>query len=542
MGNLAGTWRLVRLAVRRDRLKLTLSVLGVGLLIPMIVAGVGDVFASEEDMRRGIAFLAANPAMRLFGLPTGADFGNLLMLRAFTMIAIIVALINTFAIIRHTRQNEEFGRTELLGSHVLGRHAPLASALIVTTLVNILITAFAYLGLLTADITSSGAFAMALAIGLVGFSFSGFAALAAQLTQSSRGANGLASTSIIVGFMLSGVGSLLGAIQPGGFAVDPAWPIWLSPFGWSQLLEPFAAQNWAVVFLPIVFFGFCVAFATMLANRRDVGSSIFPAKQGRRAARPSLLSMTGLSWRLQKNSFVSWLIGIGLLGVIYGFVAPDVEELLAQAEGIAEIFIGATGSTEIMLAFFGSITGILGLFVLIYGVSAILRMRAEEERALEFLLATQTSRLRWAITGVAFVFGSVFLLATAAGLATGITAHILLDGFEDIIQQVVIGVILQVPAIILVISAVVFIFGAMPKRTNVVAWLAVFIAVLLGPLFHSLLNLPDVFANASPFSHTPAVPPIDDIAALPIVMMLGLSMILLLAGFIFFSRRDIDAK
>jgi ABC-2 type transport system permease protein len=542
MKQLSGAWRLTLLALRRDRVKLSIAVVSVGTLLTMMVLGVSEIFASDKEMREGIAFLAANPAMRLFGLPTGAEFGNLLMLRTFTMWTIIVALINTFTVVRHTRQNEELNRTELLGSYVTGRYAPLVSALAVAGLVNVLIVVLAFAGLSLGDVPTSGAFAMALAIGLVGMAFATLTAVLAQLTQTSRGANGLAAASVIVAFLFSGIASVVGDLSADGMSVDPAWLIWLSPIGWGQLLYPFADENWAIIWIFVVAFVACILAAVWLLNRRDIGGSIFAARAGRAEASGGLLSTTGLTWRLQRTSFITWLSGITILGIIYGTIAPDVESILGQAEGIAEIFVGATGSDQIMLAFFGSITGMLGLFILAYGVSALLRVRSEEDRALEPLLSTKLGRTKWLATNALFVLAGIFTIAAAAGLATGLTAQLLLDGFDDIVWQVIIGVVLQLPAIALLLGIIVLVFGLLPRATNFIAWTVVSLSIVIGPLFYSLLNLPEGFGNISPLAHTPVVPPTDNIELQPVIVMISVALVLMISGALAFRQRDITTK
>ena len=542
MTHLIGTWRLVRLALRRDRIKLSVSVLALGLFLAAVVSGVSEVFASDREMRQGISFLAANPAMRLFGLPTGSEFGNLVMLRGFTMLVIIASLISTFTVVRHTRQNEELGRSELLGSHVLGRHAPLTAALIVTAVANVAIAALAYLGLISNDLPVVGALAMALVLGMVGMTFAAFAAVAVQLTQTSRGANGLAAIGVITAFLISGVASVLGQLQPNGFVVEPIWMIWLSPIGWAQQLQPFTDEQWWVIGLFVSFFAACVAGAIWLEKRRDVGSSVFPSRAGEAKASQGLLSVTGLTWRLQKNSFITWLIGLSLLGVIYGVVAPDAEELFTRAEGIADVFLAATGTTEIMLAFFGSINGILGIFILAYAVSAILRIRAEEDRALEPLLSTRLSRNKWLISNVSFVVLSTVVMAAVIGLSTGVTVEVLLPNFNDITWSIVGGISLQLSAVVLVLSLIVMVFGFWPRATNAAAWSIVALAVVLGPLFSSLLNLPDGFENISPFSHVPTVPPATNLEWLPVLILVGLSVVFFAVGIIRFTNRDITTK
>lgn len=206
------------------------------------------------------------------------------------------------------------------------------------------------------------------------------------------------------------------------------------------------------------------------------------------------------------------------------------------------MFLAATGTTEIMLAFFGSINGILGIFILAYAVSAILRIRAEEDRALEPLLSTRLSRNKWLISNVSFVVLSTVVMAAVIGLSTGVTVEVLLPNFNDITWSIVGGISLQLSAVVLVLSLIVMVFGFWPRATNAAAWSIVALAVVLGPLFSSLLNLPDGFENISPFSHVPTVPPAANLEWLPVLILVGLSVVFFAVGIIRFTNRDITTK
>lgn len=540
MTELTATWRLARLALRRDRVKLSITITCIGIFVAALTTGVHEIFATEAEMRRGAAFLSANPAMRLFGLPNGAEMGNLMMLRGFTMISIIVALISTFTVIRHTRQNEELGRSELIGSHVVGRHAGLMAALIVAAVANLALSVLIYAGLVFGGLPAGGSLAMAIAVGLVGLAFAGFAAVAAQLTQTSRSANSIAAAGVILSFMLSGIGSVLGRLKPSGVEVEAAWPIWFTPIGWAQMIRPFADENWWMLLLFAGFFIGCITAAVVLANKRDVGSSIFAARPGRAFAQPGLLSLMGLTWRLQKNVFFGWLIGISLLSIVYGVVANDIDKLLSQAEGIAEIFVGATGSEEILLAYFGSIVNVLAIFVLAYAVSVSLRLKSEEDRALEFLLSTSLSRTKWALAHIGFLLGSITFMLLTAGFLAGLAAETVMGGSIDILWQVIAGALLHIPAIALLVGVVICVFGILPRYTGAVAWGAVAISIVLGPFFSSLLHLPAGVANISPLTHTPVVPPTDNIELLPLFILSAIATGLMLTGLLGFKRRDIS--
>lgn len=543
MKELKGTLRLTRLALRRDRVKLPIVIASVALMTLMFLAAVKELFAGGDEAARNLlSHLAANPVMRLFGLPTGSEMGNFFMLRTFTFIAIVVALVSTFTAIRHTRQNEEKGRTELIGSNPVGRHASLTAAIMVVVGTNAAIVLVAGLCLIGGGLPAAGVWAMALGWGAIGITFGAIAAVCGQLTKTSGSANSLAAATVGVAFLLAGIGSVLGSLRPDGFMVDPVWVTWLSPIGWGQLIYPFADENWWML---AVFAGFiitAVAVALFLTTKRDIGAGMLQSRQGRATAGRSLLSPGGLTWRLNRGVFFGWLIGLALLGMVYGAVAGGVEELFAQAEGVAELFTASTGTEEIITAYLGTIMGILGLFTLGYAIQITLRLRSEENRALEVLLSVPTSRVKWLLVNFAFVAVSAAAILVFAGLGAGLTAQLTVAGEMDIFWPLIAGGLVQLPAILLIAAFVAAVFGLWPRLSHGLAWPVLAISVLLGPIFSAMLNVPDWLLNVSPLSHTPAVPPTANIEALPLAILTGIAAVLLAVALVAFRRRDVTTS
>ena len=539
--HLKGTGRLLRLNIRRDRVKVPVVIAAFALLVPSMVAGVTEVFASDAERKEGMLFLAANPVMRLFGLPTGDGFGDLIMLRAFMTLATVAALVSIFLVIRHTRQNEELGRSELVGSLPVGRWAALVAALLWSVVASLLIGVAVTLGLLTSDeFAVGGAVAMGAAVTSVGVAFAGVAAIFAQLTHSSRGANSLSSLVLIVSFMLAGLASVFGEIDETGFAVEPMWLIWLSPIGWAQLVQPFAGEHWVYFVVPLLFLVACVAAALHLQSRRDIGRSIFSTRLSRGTAPRYLASVVGISWRLDRVAFASWLAGITALAAIYGSVAGDVEELLGTAEGFAEVFVAATGSTEILNAYFGAVMGLTAVFVVVFGAQLMVRMRQNELGPLESMLATMVGRMHYFVTQLVMVLLAVTLLSIVIGVVVALTAYTSLDNpAGDLMKEIYVGALVQLPAIALTLSVLALVYALVPRAANALIWLVVFMVVLLGPFFSGLFNFPDWVSNVSPFTHIPSVPPIDDVLILPLVVMSGLAVLLFGLATWLFSRRDL---
>lgn len=538
--HLKGFGRLLRLNIRRDRIKVPITVMSFVVLVPALVAGVTEIFSSDAERKEGMLFLTANPVMRLFGLPSGDSFGDLMMLRAFMTLATIAALVSIFLVIRHTRQNEELGRSELVASLPVGRWSALAAALSWSIVVNLLIGAAVTLGLLTNDVFEmSGAIAMGGAVTVVGVAFTGIAAVLAQLTHSSRAANSLSSLTLMVAFLLASLASVLGEIDETGFAVEPMWVIWLSPIGWAQLMQPFAGEAWGYVALPALFTIVCVASALYLQAHRDVGRSLFSARLSRAHASTHLPSIAGIAWRLNRVTFASWLVGVSLLAAIYGAVAGDVEELLGAAEGFAEVFVAATGSSEILNAYFAATVGLIAIFILVFGAQLIVRMRQNEIGPLEYMLSTAVGRLHYFVTQIAMLLLAVVILIVVVGVVIAVVAHASLDDLaRGLVHEIYVGALVQLPAIVLMLSLLSLSYAALPQMASGLIWLMVFVVVLLGPFFSGLFNFPDWVSNISPFSHTPAVPPLDGISVVPLVIMMSVALAFFVLSTWLFSRRD----
>ena len=180
------------------------------------------------------------------------------MIRGYLLLAVLAALMSALAVVRHTRQNEETGRAELVGAAVVGRHAGLAAALIVTVGANVVLAGSLGLAGIVTGQPAAGSFTAGIAVGAFGIVFAGVAAVTVQLSSTTRGASGLAAAVLGLAFLLSGVGNMLGTVDASGVRVVSAWPAWLSPIGWGQQMRPFGGDHWwplglfAVAFVALV--------------------------------------------------------------------------------------------------------------------------------------------------------------------------------------------------------------------------------------------------------------------------------------------------
>src|SRR5262249_18428429 len=161
------------------------------------VAAVVDEFPTEAQRVTALHGAGSVPAVLVMrGIPVGTEIGSLVNFRNFLSMMVLAALMSTFAVVRHTRQNEETGRAERSGAGSVGRHAGLAAALAVTLGANLVLGAVLTGTLLATGLPADGSVAFGAACAATGMAFAGLAAVAAQLFQSSRAANGCSAAAV----------------------------------------------------------------------------------------------------------------------------------------------------------------------------------------------------------------------------------------------------------------------------------------------------------------------------------------------------------
>lgn len=541
MSAVTGTARLVRLAVRRDRIKLLLWAFGMPAVAATVAGSVIGLYDSEQDRIGYASTTAASVVARAFNGPaSGPSLGAVVVAEAYLTLALLAALLSTFTVVRHTRQNEETGRAELIGSAVVGRLAPLTAALLVTVAANLVGGGLLALALIGVDLPAGGSVAFGAAIAGIGVASAAIAAVTAQISGTARGANGLAAAVVGIGFLLRAVGDAFGEVSADGLRVLSAWPSWLTPFGWANQVRPYDADRWWVLALPVGLFGLTVALAYRLTERRDLGSGLSPVRRGPAVAASGLLSPVGLAWRLQRPTLIGWAVGVAVLGLAMGALGDEVDDMLADNATAVELMAQLGGAGALVDVFLSAMFSVFALAIAGYAVQAVLRLRSEEASgAVEGVLATAVSRWRWAAGHLLCAgLGTLGLLALA-GASTGLSYGLISGDVLGELGRLTWAGLLQAPAALALAGLVVVLFGVLPRWSVPLGWAALLLCVLFGQL-GEVLKLPQPVLNLSPFSHLPAVPA-DDPAATPVAVLLAVAAALTGLGLAAFRRRDLAA-
>jgi ABC-2 type transport system permease protein len=532
----AGTARLTRLAVRRDRYTITAWWAGLGLFVAATTAMFAESLALHEDLVRETQMVATNTGMRLLGLTSGPTVGGYMLHREYVTLAVLAALMSTFAVIRHTRQNEELGRAEMLDSTVVGRYAGLAAGVLVAVAADLVLAVVLGGAIVVSGQPVEGAFLAGASVAAVGLVWVGVAAVTCQLSSTTRGASGMAAGALAVAFVLSGIGNMAGTVDKTGMRVTSDWPAWLSPIGWGQQTRPFGGADWAPLLLALVTLVLLLAAAVVLASRRDVGRGLWPERPGHPAAARSLLSPVGLTWRLQRGAFLGWAVVLTMFGLIFGNLTEQIQGLTGNAK---DWWTQAGGTDQVVDAYQVSIVQFAAMFVAIYGVQVLLRMRVDETGGtLEPVLASGVTRAGWlwghVVNAVLGAVGLTLLFTASMGLTTG---QVLGDTGGQVTRLMWAGLV-QLPGVLVVVAAVVAIGCVTPRWSVPVSWALMLSMLVAGPMFGPSLNLPGLIQDLSPFTHSPQAPAVA-ITAGPILTLTAVAVSLVVTGLLVLRRRNL---
>lgn len=539
MSAFAGTARLTRLALRRDRVQLSAWIGGLFLLTVSAGKSVSDTYAKLPDRITTAKAIVDNPALLILRAPpNGTSLGSINTAELWLTLAILVALLNIFTVTRHTRQNEETGRAELVESAAVGKYALLTSSLLVAALADSAVALVLFLAQLAGDLPATGSIAVAAAIGGLGLAFAGIAAVTAQIPESSRSANGMAAAVMGIFYCVCGAGNIAGETAADHTSIRPAWPVWLSPFGWSQRIRAFHDENWWVLLLLLGCFAAGTGIAYALVGRRDVGMGMVATRPGPPRAARSLSSPLGLAFRLHRGAWIGWAAGMAVSGVLFGSLGNGVQDALKDNESANRTLhdIGGGAGSSIDTYFAATLT-LVAATVAAYAAQVLLRLRSEESGPLESVLSTSVSRPRWLVSHViCAVVGTAGLLAVH-GLASGVTYGIASHQVGHQTGRITAAAIAQSPAVLVLVGAAVALFGLVPRRMVALTWAVLAIAIVLGQL-GQLLKLPQAVTDISPFTHLTGIPG-NGVPAAAITVLLLIAIGLAAAGGISFRRRDI---
>jgi ABC-2 type transport system permease protein len=517
---------MLRLYLRRDRISLPLWVLLLSVpLATVYVGSIEKVYPSQAARAGFAASIMASPAQRaLYGQVYNDSLGAVGIWKA-GMFHLLIAVAVILTMIRHTRADEETGRTELMDSTAVGRYASLSAALILSFGASIATGAIGAAGLLTTNLPPGGSLAFGAALAGSGLVFTAVAAVAAQLSPSARFARGVAFAVLAAAFTLRAIG------DAGSGTLS-----WLSPLGWSLQVRPYAGDHWWVLLLHLATAVVLTVVAYRLLAGRDVGAGLVAERAGPGTAAAALGNVFGLAWRLDRGALLLWTVGLGLYGLVMGSVVHGIGDELGDSTVMRDIIARMGGTSALEEGFVAVAFTMMGMVAAAFAVSLTLRLHQEEsgQRA-ETTLAGAVSRTRWLASHlVAAVVGSAVAMLVS-GAAGGLVYGVAAGDVAGKLAMVAGTAAVQLPAVWLLSAVTVGLFGVAPRFTPV-AW-GVLVGFIALYLIGSLAGFPQWLLDLEPFAHIPRVG--SNFTVVPLLWLLAIDAALIVLGAVAFRRRDL---
>lgn len=528
----AGTGTLLRIFLRRDRFLLPFWVF-LPAILGLVTAATFIAMASQ-GLQSVLTEFDKDPLISaLLGPVMSFDLPGAIVWRGVSQIALVLGIGSLLTVIRHTRADEEAGRSELIRACVVGPYANLTAALILTGVGNLAAGVLIALSIIALGGAAGGSFLFGATMSAVGCFFAGIGALGVQLRENSGTARG-------IGVAALGLGIAMAILN--NFGGGDTLLKWITPMAWQRLTQPFAGNHgWS---LP-----YCAAFATVpiviayvLSARRDLGAGVLLACSGSPEAAPHLSSPLALAWRLHKRSFIGWLVGTVLYIAVFAVISPGLSNTGGMSDWLSNLG-GTSWSDEVGLGYvFISISFyLISLFVAVYAMTAVLRLKKEEnEGRAEILVDKQVSRIRWMSSHliVASLCSAALLVAMgiAGRLVYGLATGDLNNEFWHIFGMSV----SKIPPVWILLGVTALLYGLWPRITALgwVVWLSFSVLELAWEaqiIDWSLMRI-------SPFSYAHYTIDITNLPLLPFFWLLCLSAILTGIGLFGFKNRDVLTK
>lgn len=535
MTTVSGIGPMVRLNLRRDWVFWGLWIIGLAIMMPLTAGQYDAIIPPGTDPRATLEPLRNNPTMLALLGPAFDIYtkGGFVFWRVGGFVSMFAGMMAGFGIIRATRAEEEDGRHELMRSGIMGRHAPLAAGVLMAALGS-LVAGLASGGLvIAAGLPTSGGMAAALAIAGTGLVFTGIGAVCAQVFESARSARGWTLGVFFGGMFLARM-----MVDGAGPDASYGWLRWLIPMEWGMLMRPWSDERWWVFALPVALTLALVLLAFRLESLRDHGAGLRQTRPGRADAASYLAGPVGLSLRLQRGGVIGWTIGLLVAAVGTGSIMNQMDESLAANPELGAMLEKLGGSDVMVVAFYLSMLVILGTAISVLAAQLVLRLRSEESRGhAEVILATATSRWRYAGTQVAWAVGLPVLLFVAVGALLPLTQASATGDYSTVAEYAR-GAAALSPGIVLIVGVAMALVGWLPRASGLV-WALVgwsFFATWVGVLF----DIPEEVLKVNPWGYLSHLPR-DEMDWVPFAIELANGLGLIVIGLVGYRRRNIPS-
>ena len=311
--------------------------------------------------------MGSTPAtLALYGRIYADSVGGLVAWRLGGIALALAGLMSILIVVRHTRAEEETGRAELVGAGVVGRHAPLAAALVAAAIASVALGLVVVLGVVSAGLA---------------------------FTRRARARHGVRGgrAGLRRGRRRHRAGRRVRARRER--ARDRRARRRLRPAGDRRrraaraglvLAARLGAGDARLRRRALVAAGGAARArrarwwrgASRLSARRDLGAGLLPPRPG--PARGALRTPLALAWRLQRGALAGWAVGFAILGAAFGSIAQDIGDVIGDSADVRDALVRLGGAESLVDAYLAATFGIMALIAAAFAVGSVLRLRGEE--------------------------------------------------------------------------------------------------------------------------------------------------------------------
>lgn len=526
--NFAGTKTLFRLYLRRDRF-----LLPIWILLPLfMLIGHAFSFISLSNGREITSLINEINQDALVSAVHGPimsmDIVGATLWRAINPVTLLIGVSVILTVIRHTRTDEETGRTEFINAFVVGRYANL-------TATSCVVIFGAFLSSVLMSISMKvlgGSFKEIIIFGatlfFAGMFYAGIGLLACQLRNSSSAARN-------IGIVILGLSLVINILN--NFGGSDLFLKWLSPISWTRVTSPFAKENFlgliplfVIALLPII-------FSYFLSTKRDIGGAILEEQAGPAGAAPSFKNALSLAWRIHQGMFKGWLIAvilyIGAFAAISPTISGEISSLFAEIGGDNWMEGMPIGLLFVSIGIY-----IMALIIGLYSLLALNGLKKEEvDGRNEIILDKKVSRKSYMFSFISIALCGSALLLIMMGVIGAITYSTVSGSWGSEFWQILLMSISKIPAVWTLIAIFSLLYGFLPKITAF-CWGIWGLFSLLEVAWESGL-IDWKIMRFSPFAFSHYTIQVENLSIMALSINLVLAIAFILFGILGYQKRDI---
>jgi ABC-2 type transport system permease protein len=546
MSSINGFGHLLAFILKRDKVWLPCWLLGIYAITVFIVPLMPSL-AGDEEAKLALMQTLLNPAMiAMCGPSYGTSMGAIFAQFMLVWVVALVAVMNIMFVVRHTRKDEEEGRSELFGALPVGRNANLLAVLLAALIANLVLALLTSASLPlfaveSIDWTGSMVFGLAMAAG--GFAFAALSAIFAQVLSTSRGVLGL-SLAVLGGlYLLRAAGDMAVSGTSGSGASDITTSnavsdmlAMLSPLGLVERSQVYVHNYiWPEIILIAVALLLC-ALAFVLGAMRSSGQGMLPARGGRAHASILLRGELGLAWRLSRSTIIAWAVVAFVFAAAYGSVFNSISVFAGDNEMYKMMLTGGMTFTDIINPIIAMLTLIMSIIAAIPVAQVALKLVAEEGRGrMEQLLAKSVSRYYLVVCYIAITFILAFVLQLLTALGMWIASSSVMS--DPIAFEVFFACAMNfLPAVLVFAGLGLFFIGVAPKARMVI-WVYLTYSFIV-TYFGDMVGIAKWAQNISVFALLPRYPA-QAIEPGIIIALCVVAVALAAVGITTYRRRDV---